>query len=95
MPSISMLSRLVTALAVMGTVVGCPLGFGEIALCFMIDGRLWESVLAYYTKAAVRLLTFEGSQSWFRYPSRLWKLSLALLPSVLATTWAATLLTFC
>ena len=57
-----MLSRLVTALAVMGTVVGCPLGFGEIALCFMIDGRLWESVLP-YTKAAVRLLTFEGSQS--------------------------------
>ena len=52
-----MLSRLVTALAVMGTDAGGPEGFGEIALCFMIDGRLLESVLA-YAKAAVRLLTF-------------------------------------
>ena len=57
MPSICMLSRLVTALAVMGTDAGGPLGFGEIALCFMIDGRLLDSVLA-YAKAAVRLLTF-------------------------------------
>ena len=54
-----MLSRLVTALAVMGTDAGGPLGFGEIALCFMIDGRLLDSVLA-YAKAAVRLLTFWG-----------------------------------
>ena len=49
MPRIWMLSRRVTALAVMGT--------GVTALGFMIDGRLLVSVL-FYAKTAVRLLTY-------------------------------------
>ena len=57
-PSICMLSRLVTALAVMGTDAGGPEGLGEIALCFMIDGRLCLLSVLAYANAAVRLLTF-------------------------------------
>ena len=53
-----MLSRLVTALAVMGTDAGGPEGLGEIALCFMIDGRLCLLSVLAYANAAVRLLTF-------------------------------------
>ena len=50
-----MLSRLVTALVVIGTdAVGGKVGFGD---CFMIDGRTLVSVL-FCAKAAVRLLAF-------------------------------------